>query len=101
MMIVGNKSNCVWRDKLKGFPDSIIIASELYINGKKVSIHRNIYFEKDDWLLDGFGFTQRLLSSKDLNLAKQEAVNLIEIETKKILSDIEKINKKYASLGGE
>ena len=98
-MIGRNKSNCIWRDKLKGFPDSIIIASEIYINGKKVSIHRHIYFEKDDWLLDGFGFMQRLLSSKDLNLAKQEAINLIEVKVERTVKDINTINNWYLPKG--
>ncbi|MBB3048907.1 hypothetical protein FHR99_003181 [Litorivivens lipolytica] len=70
-----------WEDKFKRHDSNEIVGSELAIGGHRLSIHRHIYHEPDAWLssCDGF-FSQQKLSTKELDEAKVEALQLMQTE---------------------
>ncbi|MCK5609450.1 hypothetical protein KAR91_46685 [Candidatus Pacearchaeota archaeon] len=58
----------------------------------RFSIHHHINWENEDWLLschDVFGSRQQLLPSKNIDIAKKEAVALIRTRLKSMLSSLD------------
>jgi len=56
----------------------------------RLTVHKHIYYDKDQWLLSGLGiFDKHLLHNKDVDLAKQEALDIAKQALKSAIDALE------------
>lgn len=79
-----------WKEKRHHYNNEKPDSYELKTDSLKISVHRHFFHEPDAWLVSchDVGIVQKELQSKDDELAKQEALNLVGIKLKKMLKSI-------------
>jgi hypothetical protein len=61
----------------------------------RISLHRHIYYEPDQWLLSCYhiGLKEKVLKSKDLEKAKKEALAIVEKELLRLVDEFNRLTK--------
>lgn len=69
-----------------------IESSELSVGSFRVSVHRHIHHDPDDWLMTSHGlFSCAICISKQLEHAKNEAAARLEWHLKEALNELENV----------
>jgi len=70
---------------------------ELKTTQMRITVHKHQYYDPDQWLLSAYGtvsIDKHVLGSKDIALAKLDAIKTVSQLIKELQADIDKINLK-------
>jgi hypothetical protein len=92
-----------WKDKTSySQGDTIRIPSIWEISGDfvRITVHRHIHYNADDWLLSSnTGYDRHVLKSKELKEAQFEAINMVLRRANRIVMDMQNLKGKQNDLG--
>jgi hypothetical protein len=78
-----------WNDKNR---NGVVVESTVQLGRFKLSVHRHIFYEPDQWLASSYGlFESKLLTSTDFEQAKAQAQNVLKQHLEQVLAELNEL----------